>query len=173
MRITGDFVIRGEYWKELQHFLITKHGLFARNVDFFVIALAIGVAADRRMEPDDTEIAFTIARDTYQTNDDINDQINYLLKIAILTSAHLENQEGDVEMLAKIAFDEDYKDDNFSPTSFLIRFANYGAKKMLDICSDHDVDTADKLLTMIGDYKDGKYADPASESGSLDDEGFE
>lgn len=173
MRITGDLIIRGNYWIELRDYLITKHELFARNVDFFVIALAIGVAADRQMEPDDTEIAFTIARDTYQTNDDLNDQINYLLKIAILTSAHMENQEADVEMLAKIAFDDDYKDDKFSPTSFLMKFANYGAKKMLNICSDHDVDTADKLLTMIGDYKDGKYADPASEFESLDDEGFE
>jgi hypothetical protein len=173
MRITGDLIIRGNYWDDLRDYLIAKHELFARNVDFFVIALAIGVAADRQIEPDDTKIAFTITRDTYQTNDDLNDQINYLLKIAILTSTHMENQEAGVEMLAKIAFDEDYKDDNFSPTSFLIRFANYGAKKMLDICSDHDVDTADKLITMISDYIDGKYTDTALESGSLDDEGFE
>ena len=155
MRINGDIVLKGTHWEQLRSALIEKSGIFTRVVDFFVIAASIGIASDS-LEDAQGDDVITIARDTYQTNYDLLDIFDFMLKNIILTSNHIDF---DIEERMKIAFDDDYYVDNFSFNTMLVRFANYGANKMLEICTEHDMDTMDQLVELIKKYIDDNYRD--------------
>ena len=79
MRINGDIVLKGTHWEKLRSALIEKTGIFTRVVDFFVIAASIGIASDS-LEDALGDDVITIARDTYQTNYDLLDIFDFMLK---------------------------------------------------------------------------------------------
>ena len=85
---------------------------------------------------------------------------NSMFRNAILTSKKIQIS---TEERMKIAFDSDFEAKDLSVTSFLIKFANYGAMKMIEVCSDHDLQTADKLIDMISEYSENNYKDLMNE----------
>lgn len=155
MKITGDIQLRGKIWDDLRMELIEKHLIFKRAVDYFVIACAIGIAADEMVESDG-EVTLTIARDTYQVNSDLSDIFDFMLKNALIASKKIGL---DPETRLNMAFDVDYVDDKISPIPFLVKFANYGAQKILEIVSEHDLKTSDDLLTLVRNYIEDNYKD--------------
>lgn len=159
MIVTGDFILKGTVWLQLRDNLIIKNEIFKNNVDIFIIACSIGIAADETKEIDE-ETAYTIARDTYQMEQDRYEIFNSMFRNAILTSKKIQIS---TEERMKIAFDSDFEAKDLSVTSFLIKFANYGAMKMIEVCSDHDLQTADKLIDMISEYSENNYKDLMNE----------
>jgi hypothetical protein len=158
MIISGDFYLNGPVWEKLRENLINKHKFFDRIVDIFIIACSIGIAGDNQKSFEGEII--TIARDTYQTNNDISDAFDFMMKNAILTSNHINF---DIETRMKMAFDSEFKISNFSPVSFLIKFANHGAEKIEEIISEHDIDTADHLIDLINNYVKDNFKDNIKE----------
>jgi len=155
MKITSDLFLRGDVWLKLREVLIDKHQIFARVVDYFVVACSIGVAADAWTESDG-DLSNTIARDTYQVNYDISDIFDFMFKNAILTSKLIDYP---IDIRLKMAFDDEFKDDAFSTSLFIVKFANYGAQKILEICSEHDIETADNFIELVNDYIADNYKD--------------
>ena len=164
MRLTADIILKGTHWEKLREILIDKLGIFSRVVDYFVIATSIGIASDL-IDEADGDFSMTIARDTYQTNYDLSDIFDFMLKNALLTSNHI-NLSMDERM--KMAFDDDYNDDKISLGSLLVKFANYGAKKILEICNEHDLDTMDQLIELIKGYMDNNYKDRINDLSPFD-----
>jgi hypothetical protein len=155
MIVNGDFILKGNIWIQLRDNLIAKNEIFTNNVDLFIIACGIGIAADEQKDFEG-ETAFTIARDTYQMEPDRFEIFNSMFRNAVLTSKKIDIS---IEERMKIAFDSDYNVNDISAPTFMIKFANYGADKIMNICSDYDLKTIDELIGLIEDYSENNYKD--------------
>ena len=150
MIISGDILLRHSLWNEAEEKLCNGF-IFARLVDLFIVACSIGIKEDKIIENDlsDDDRIKSIGRNTYLVkNEDLTAIINFMFQNAVLNSKHINFDD---KTRLRIAFDPDFPEEktkiNLSPTGFLVKFATYGLKQLLDLYNQND-------LTYISNLKD-------------------
>ena len=156
MELRVDIELKHPVWKEISQLVSSpesKIGCFNRLVDLYIVACTIGIYYDSTIE-NNGELENTIGRNTYQSNYDVSEILDFLFQNAILTTSTIKY---DVDTKLRIAFDPDYTLKDFSPIQFLTRFANYGATKILDLVSNTDTGTISSILNFLDDLISDDY----------------
>ena len=162
MNVTGDIILRHTLWTDAEDSLC-KGFIFERLVDLFVVACAIGIKEDKYIENNmqDDDKPKSIGRNTYLVkNEDLTTIITFLFQNAVLNS---KTVSFDNDTRLRIAFDPDFPDERskiqFSPTNFLVKFANYGVSKILEWKSDSDIEYIDRIKNEIDEMLLKDYSD--------------
>lgn len=172
MELKSDLLCKGNVWYKIgQGYGYTEKPKFFNTFwGVFKTCLAIGILYDTQLEEeDDTEEKMTLPRTMFNRN---SAEVQFFFQTAILTSNCINLSEKDRLYLA---FSEDIpaeemEDDgfetlkegisvealNFDKITFLKKFANYGAKKMLENLSENDSETMENIAQFLVDSFDGK-----------------
>lgn len=160
MEIRGDLQLKYSSWEKARALTnfdnFATIGLFDRLIDLFIVACAIGILYDEWKSNDLEKEVQTINRNTYGSiqNEDVYRILNFMFKNAILTTKKVPF---DNETRLKIAFDSSYTEEKFSPTNFLVEFANYGIDIILEECTNHDIETISKLKERLAGMVNPDY----------------
>jgi len=162
MQLSSDLTLYHPFWETADMVLINQHKLFNRLIDIFLIACAIGVKADKQIANDDIQEPLsspkTIGRNTYQSaiNTDLYDSLNFMLENSIITSECLNL---DIDERLKLAFNPDYESKKFSPSLFLVSFANYGIVEIFSHINTNlpSLAVADDLYNYLNSLKESEY----------------
>ena len=133
MILNADLILYNPLWERADNELCNKkaYGIFNRLIDLFVIACAIGIKEDKVADAGETplENPKSIGRNTYQSslNEDLYSILEFMLQNAILNSKTIDFDD---EKRIKMAFDPEYQEKKFSPSNFLVGFANYGLQQI-------------------------------------------
>lgn len=164
MRLTSDIILYHKNWERADDELCNEAsiGLFARLVDLFLVACAIGIMDDKSIEvPEELtlENPKNIGRNTYQSiaNTDLYDTLDFMLQNAILNSKTINLDEDE---RLKLAFDPEYNNKKISPMNFLVGFANYGLEKIFEkIDSKASIVAIDELYKFFNSLTLSRYDD--------------
>ena len=164
MRLTSDIILYHKNWERADDELRNQAsiGLFARLVDLFLVACAIGIMDDKSSEvPEELilENPKNIGRNTYQSiaNTDLYDALDFMLQNAILNSNTIDLDEDE---RLKLAFDPEYNNKKISPVNFLVGFANYGLEKIYEkIDSKASIVAIDELYKFFNSLTLSRYDD--------------
>ncbi len=132
MNLNSDLILTHPLWDRAETELIDTKHIFARLVDIFVIACAIGIQSDKTItEFEQSNQARTIGRNTISNlaNQDLRDLMDFMLQNAVLTSKTINLSNDD---RIRLAFDPEYSLPKLSPAAFLIGFANYGISEIFN-----------------------------------------
>lgn len=166
MNLSGDIILKNSLWNDAEDKLCHNF-IFERTVDLFIVACTIGIKEDKILENDltDDDKPKSIGRSTYlMKNEDLTTIINFLYQNAILNSS---NVSFDNETRMRLAFDPDFPDDkvkiNFSPTNFLVKFANYGLSKIYENYNVNDLSFISSIKNRIDEMMMKDYSDVIAE----------
>lgn len=162
MNISGDILLRHSLWKEVYE-RYCKESIFDRVVDLFIVACSIGIKEDKIVENDlsSDDDCISIGRNTYLVkNEDLTTIITFLFQNAVLNSKHIDF---DINTRLRIAFDPDFPDANakinFSPTSFLVKFATYGLTKINENYNSNDLALINNIKELLDTHIQEDYSD--------------
>lgn len=155
MVVTSDVHLIGSDWaivlKEYAQFFNKQ-----RNYELFVLAAAIGIMYDKRIEePDkdnDEELKY-VARNVIQNrNREPGCMLDLLFQTAILSSRTVSfNQEERMDL----AFGENQ---SFNRIGFLTEFSNFGATKLVELIGDTPAETMNNLnVFLVSSYEGSNY----------------
>ncbi len=163
MTLTSDIILTYPLWEKADAELCSqngKYGFFARLIDLFIVACAIGIKDDSVIvdyEPIDPPKS--IGRNTYTSaiNQDLSELLGFMLQNAIL---HSKTIKIDDEERIRLAFDPDSESKVVFPAPFLVGFANYGLEKIYEnIESDVDTMSLDDLNDYFRGMTQPDYSD--------------
>lgn len=160
MTLNSDFILYHPLWERADNELVNKDGIgvFNRLIDVYVLACSIGIKDDKRSEPDEPLLSpKSIARNTYTSmaNTDLADLVDFLMKTAIVTTSHIDLN---MDERLKLAFDPDYTVKNFSATSLLNGFANYGIEQIFNnIDSQTPIIAIEEMYSYFTSLESSKY----------------
>lgn len=142
MVIASDIILRGEIWKQVAE----DYSVFFKqrpHYDIFLISVAIGVVYDIQEDTvdDRKDIDISIPRNVFNNRSEPFDK---LIQTALLTSTNIDMTD---EERLKLAFSGE-KDD-FDRVGFLIKFANFGVKKLTELKGIDDLETMENLKNFI------------------------
>lgn len=174
MKLTRDIFLKNELWDNADELFIND-SLFTRKIDYFILAASIGIREDKVLDNNkgSNDTGTSIGRNTLDSNrNDVSEYIYFLFQNAILNTKHTSLSN---EIRLKLAFDPDFPDEkqkkefqiNFSIETFLVPFANYGLKKMIEVFPNSELSSIDKLQKLIEEGIEKDYSDLANE---LDEE---
>ncbi len=147
MDFKTDIYLKHSAWHKKEDLVKNENlRLFKRDIDLYVVACTLGVAADKTLENDLPEVYSTIGRNTIQTNYDINDSITFLYQNAILNTKTINL---DLDKRKKYAFENDIDDSDYNPSIFLTKFANYGMSKLAECITNNDIETIVNIVQLI------------------------
>ena len=162
MVLSGDIILRHSLWNDAEEKLCSNL-IFERMVDLFIVACTIGIKEDKVLENDinDDEKVKSIGRSTYlMKNEDLTTIITFLYQNAVLNSKLIDY---DNETRLRLAFDPDFPDSKskiqFSPTNFLVKFANYGLSKLLETQNTSDLSFISGIKELLDDMEFKDYSD--------------
>ena len=150
----NDIQLKHSDWEKAEKMLVESNNdvaFFKRMVDIFIVAASIGISEDKIIENENFD-GKSIGRNTLNQNQDVKHLITFLYQNAILSTSliNLSNDER-----KSIAFNpSDDIAQKYNPSSFLVPYANYGLKKLLECITNHDVESISNVINMINAYKD-------------------
>lgn len=155
MEITTDIIVKGRAWTKI---LNDMAKIFTKKTyyDIFVLCASIGIMYDsqiEQLEGFDTEESKTVPKVVLSNNRDF---IELLYQTAILTSTKVQMSEDE---RLKLAFDEEAKTDVKKKFDFLVKFANFGANKLVEILGISPLETMDNLRSYLMATVDGLNLD--------------
>lgn len=173
MEIRSDIILKGNTWYELQQGYVKKDAkIFDTLWGVFLTCLSIGILYDKQMDDEDDaedEDKVTIPRTMFNRN---VKEMEFYFQAAILTSNSVALSEKDRLYLAFAdTFSVDELSDSereilvkgvsedaldFDRISFLRKFANYGASKMLQCLSNNEGETLENLMKFLTDSYNGE-----------------
>lgn len=127
MEITASLRLFGKEWNDILEYLVNHKDepMFETYFDIFYLCASIGIYYDEISEIPNDEYVREIPRIVL-----INrvQKMDYLYQIAVLSTKHLSLEEKE---RTNLAFDTN-KSKEFGELKFLIKFANYGMKKLYE-----------------------------------------
>ena len=150
MEFRIDIPLKHNIWQKMT-VLRDDYKIFNRNADIFILALSIGIADDEIVDCEEVIGEGKSIPRTVMANYDINHHLTFLYQNAILSSKHVSL---DIEERKKVAFGQENIDSKYSPSNFLIKYANYGMIKISECITNHDIETIHNLVLLIKNYKD-------------------
>jgi len=121
MEFTQDIIYKTDQryvFDRLQH-----NKVFSRFIDLLIFSISIGIVYDERREVLGEE-RIEIARNTLM-QPRLRKALNFLFQTAVLTNEDLSKiYDDDTRM--QLAFDDDFKVENFDRLQFLLEFAPFG-----------------------------------------------
>ena len=163
MEIRSDIICRGSTWYKISEGYV--HKFFNTMWDLFKICLSIGILYDKQIEDDNSseeEDKITVPRSMLYRR---TLELQFYFQSAILTSNSVNLSEKDRLYLA---FSEEISEEElegdeveilkrgvsqraleFDKISFLKKFANYGATKLLECLSRNDSETMENLMEFL------------------------
>lgn len=155
MELTSDIYIKYSGWEKVMDLFPSeqnrnpKINAFRRLIDLFIVACTIGISSDEYIENDLDDTILTIGRNTMGdvANEDINNIMSFLLKMALLTTSRFNNESMDTR--EKLAFDEKYNINNYSAANILLSYANYGVDEISKVITSHDTETLFNIIELI------------------------
>ncbi len=153
MVISSDFILKGEEWeKAINELYRSKNNFFSKQIDLFILCLAIGIMYDERKADQE----FNSNREVGQIPRSVlvspktNNLLDVFFQIAILSTTTLDLSD---QQRMILAFKEDdnleTEDTNFSKTRFLIEYANYGVTKINPLIRNNALYSMQSLLDYL------------------------
>ena len=164
MELRSDILLKGEDWFFINETMSDNKDKKkeARILDYYFLAIAIGIKNDKVLEDEGSETTASISRNTIMPE---SGKLSYLFKTAILTtntvsfnnsdraylafSEELSGEEVDEEereQLKKGITEEALK---FNKIQFLRGFANYGAKEIVKLYDSNDTNMMQNLINYL------------------------
>lgn len=148
--INADIILRGSDWSTLLDAMDSK--IFKSYYQIFVLCVAIGIFKDEKETIKDQEPIMTIPRSVVYN--DFNKSLDYLFKVAVITTKHLDSSP---EKRLAIAFDENNKD--ISRVNFLVEFGNAGMRELLKTISKNDLEMMQNIKDLLDNLKKRDFID--------------
>ena len=152
MELTTDVSLRGTAWNQA---IDTLAPIFKTRTNYFLymLALAIGVMYDRRVEkPEENgEDIRNVPRNVLQNND--NGKLDFIFQAAILSTTTEQFSE---EERLDLAFGEKTE---YKKLEFLTQFANFGVAKLVELIGDSTVETMDNIKNFLVQTVEGRNLD--------------
>jgi len=159
LEIRSDIELKGEEWFTINDKMVKV--VFDTIYDAFKLAVSIGIMYDEQLDfTGDTTASIT--RNLLHRK---SEELSYFFKTAVLTSNQIDLSEKDRLYLAFMdeMSDEEIDEDemkiikkevskdafDFNEVSFLIGFANYGAKRIVECYSSHDGEMMENLKNFL------------------------
>lgn len=143
MEITSDIQLKGKFWdiaiNDLKHIFNKR-----TNYDIFILSLSIGILYDETLEisKDENEFIKYVPRNIITNYD--NGKLDFYFQAAILTTTKVDFTE-DERMNLAFGMKEIETIKNFKKIDFLVKFANYGVKKLTDLIGDTKLETVHNI----------------------------
>ena len=151
--INADIILRGSDWSTLLDAMDSK--IFKSYYQIFVLCVAIGIFKDEKETIKDQEPIMTISKSVlYNDYNDFNKSLDYLFKVAVITTKHLDSSP---EKRLAIAFDENNKD--ISRVNFLVEFGNAGMRELLKTIWKNDLEMMQNIKDLLDNLKKRDFID--------------
>ena len=148
--INSEIVLRGPEWTTLLDAMAGK--IFKTYYQIFVLCAAIGIFEDKKEKISNQEFIRTIPISVVYN--DNNKSLDYLFKVAVITTKHLDSSP---EKRLAIAFDENNKD--ISRVNFLVEFGNAGMRELLKTISKNDLEMMQNIKDLLDNLKKRDFID--------------
>jgi hypothetical protein len=153
MYIGSDIALKGDIWNDA---LDKLYPIFETNYRIYVLAISIGIFADKQIETLEatfpTDQYRSIPRSILHNNVGI---LDLLFKSAIITTTNV-NLEEDVRM--ELAFNDDSKKDSakeFNKLAFLTKFANYGITQLASKIGADNLENVENMNRYVTECASG------------------
>ena len=151
IRLKSDIPLKGDAWVNA---IDSLSDIFKErtNYNIFLMSTVIGILYDKQIEEltytDETNAPPSVPRNVFNTAS--SDIFDYLFQTAILTTKTVEYDE--TERL-DLAFND--KRTEYNRIQLLVKFANYGVTKLLELVGDDNLETMENIKNFLTSTVEG------------------